>query len=334
MVIDFNHKMSAHCENGVTRNLLNYYDVEISEALVFGIGSGLFFTFFPFIKLNGSPVVSFRPLPGVIFKRVTKALNIDIKIKKYKNKPNKSMSDLDLNLQKNIPTGMVVGVFYLSYFPVAYRFHFNAHNIVVFGKEGDDYIVSDPIMQNVEKISSKELLRVRYSQGTLKPNGKMYYVATKPDKVDIKQAIKRGIKKTCKQMVVYKGGIIGVKGMRLLAKHILKWDKKLSAEQAKKNVCSLVRMQEEIGTGGAGFRYLYAAFLQESGKILENPELNVFSKRMTEIGDKWRQFAVDSARVCKSRQKEGETFKSISNLLIEISKLEEAFFKDLLKLSL
>ena len=33
------------------------------------------------------------------------------------------------------------------------------------------------------------------------------------------------------------------------------------------------RMQEEIGTGGAGFRFLYAAFLQEAGEKLNRADL-------------------------------------------------------------
>ena len=31
---------------------------------------------------------------------------------------------------------------------------------------------------------------------------------------------------------------------------------------------NIVRMQEEIGTGGGGFRFMYAAFLQEAGDVL------------------------------------------------------------------
>ena len=67
------------------------------------------------------------------------------------------MQELDRMLDKGIPVGMLVGVFHLPYFPKEYRFHFNAHNITVFGKEGDHYLVSDPVMENMEKLSSEEL---------------------------------------------------------------------------------------------------------------------------------------------------------------------------------
>ena len=40
-IIEFPHHQAAHCENGVTSNLLKFYKVPLSEPMVFGIGSGL-----------------------------------------------------------------------------------------------------------------------------------------------------------------------------------------------------------------------------------------------------------------------------------------------------
>ena len=56
-------------------------------------------------------------------------------------------------------------------------------------------------------------------------------------------------------------------------------------------------MQEEIGTGGGGFRFIYGAFLQEAASILKNNTLQELSKEITDIGDAWRDFAVAIARV-------------------------------------
>jgi hypothetical protein len=42
----------------------------------------------------------------------------------------------------------------------------------------------------------------------------------------------------------------------------------------------LIRMQEEIGTGGGGFRFIYGAFLQEASVILKNDELKEFQKKL------------------------------------------------------
>ena len=77
MEINFEHLQSAHCENGVTRSLLKNIGVhQITEPLAFGIGSGLFFVYIPLLKINNGPAIAFRTLPGHIFKRTCKALNI------------------------------------------------------------------------------------------------------------------------------------------------------------------------------------------------------------------------------------------------------------------
>ncbi|MFO8128730.1 MAG: BtrH N-terminal domain-containing protein, partial [Bacteroidales bacterium] len=179
MKIDFEHNQSAHCENGVTSNLLNYYGLKLSEPMVYGIGSGLFFAHMPFVKVNSIPVTSFRPFPGVIFRRVTRQMGITIRRKKFRD-PDKAMKALNEVVDKGIPAGLLVGVYHLTYFPGPYRFHFNAHNIVVFGRENGNYIVSDPIMETPEELSYDDLKRVRFAKGLFAPNGHMYYTLEKP----------------------------------------------------------------------------------------------------------------------------------------------------------
>jgi hypothetical protein len=93
--------------------------------------------------------------------------------------------------------------------------------------------------------------------------------------------------------------IAGVRGMRTLAKRVAKLD---TSEYSLNYVGHIVRMQEEIGTGGAGFRFLYAAFLQEAAQITGIGELAKLSERLNEIGDGWREFALKAARMIKGRE--------------------------------
>ncbi|NOY49640.1 MAG: BtrH N-terminal domain-containing protein [Chlorobi bacterium] len=329
-ILNFEHKQSAHCENGVVSNLLRYYGIEISEPMVFGIGSGLFFSHMPFLKVNGIPVTSFRPLPGIIFKRISKRLRIKFEKHKY-SKPDIAMQELDKNLEKGIPTGMLVGVYHLTYFPVPYRFHFNAHNLVVYGKQNDKYFISDPIMEEFRTLTYKELKRVRYAKGTFAPNGHMYWVKESPGTLNLEQAIIKGIKHTCKDMLKIPIPMFGVKGIRFLSKKIRKYPEKLGAVKAASYTGQIVRAQEEIGTGGAGFRYMYGAFLQEAAEVLNNPALKDLSYEISGVGDKWRDFAVITGRIVKNRNKADESYDAAADLLLEIADMEEDFFKKLKK---
>ena len=205
--IDFKHSQSAHCENGVTSNLLRYHDLHVSEPMVFGIGSGLFFSYLPFIKLNYLPVTSYRILPGMIFSRAARRLGVKMKIRKFRN-PEKAMAELDKMLALGIPVGLQTSVFYLPYLPKQLRFHFNAHNIVVYGKEnacpdkgGGYYSVSDPGMEQTSLISYDDLVRARFAKGIAAPRGKMYYPTEVPTEANLKEAIIKGIRQTANDML-------------------------------------------------------------------------------------------------------------------------------------
>lgn len=329
MKIDFAHKQSAHCENGVVSNLMRHNGFEVSEPMVFGIGSGLLFSYLPFLKVNYAPVFTYRVMPGLIFNRFAKRVGVKIKREKFSN-PNTAKARLDENLKNSNPVGLQVGVYNLIYFPDEYRFHFNAHNMVVYGKTEDGYLISDPVMEGVTVLTDKQLEKVRFAKGAFAPRGHMYYPISFPEKLDLEKAIIKGIKHTCRDMTA-PVPIVGVKAMRWVAGNIRKWPKKIGTKKANHYLGQIVRMQEEIGTGGGGFRYIYAAFLQEAAVVLGNDQLKEFSKEMTEIGDTWRDFAVDASRIYKNRSAQSDGYNKLADDLQTIANLEEVFFKRLRK---
>lgn len=329
MQINFTHHQSAHCENGVVSNLMKHHGFNVSEPMVFGIGSGLLFCYIPFLKVNHAPAITYRAMPGFIFKRFAKRVGIKIEREKFKD-PKKAKARLDENLNNNNPVGLQVGVYNLTYFPDEYRFHFNAHNLVVYGKENDTYLISDPVMETVTTLTDKELEKVRFAKGALPPKGHIYYPTNFPKELALEKAIIKGIKHTCKDMLA-PIPIVGVNGIRKVAKLIRKWPKKLGVKKANHYLGQIVRMQEEIGTGGGGFRYIFAAFLQESSKILNKPKLAELSKEMTHIGDLWRDFAVDASRIYKNRSAKSNGYNEVATQLEAIADKEEIFFKALKK---
>ncbi|NND88088.1 MAG: BtrH N-terminal domain-containing protein [Flavobacteriaceae bacterium] len=329
MEIEFSHHQSAHCENGVVSNLMKHNGFEVSEPMVFGIGSGLLYCYIPFLKVNHAPAITYRAMPGLIFKRFANRVGLKIKREKFKSKL-KAKQRLDENLKHENPVGLQVGVYHLEYFPDEYRFHFNAHNLVVYGKEGDTYLISDPVMQNVTSLSSKELEKVRFAKGAFAPKGHMYYPIAIPRELDLEKAIIKGIKHTCRDMLA-PVPVVGVKGIKTIAGKIRKWPRKKGVKVANHYLGQIVRMQEEIGTGGGGFRYIYAAFLQEAGELLKNTALTELSTEMTEIGDQWRDFAVDASRIYKNRSPKEDAYDDVADQLEAIAEREKAFFKKLKK---
>jgi len=326
--IPFTHRQSAHCESGVTSNLLLFHGINCSEALAFGIGEGLFFAYLPFIKVNKLPLTTFRCGVGNILSKVNKRFGATVHRKRFRS-PDKAMAALDRQLEAGIPVGCQTGAYWLPYFPPAFRFHFNMHNLVVIGKEGNDYLISDPVFEDVVRCPAGDLARARFAKGALAPRGAMYWVSDVPSNPDLPQAVGKGLAGVCKTMLKTPVFFLGVRGISFLADRLSRWPERLGQEKAVLYLGQLIRMQEEIGTGGGGFRFMYAAFLQEAAAILHMPELLEISEKMTYAGDTWRKFAVSGARICKGRAKPGDDFNALGNIIRQCAELEREIYEEL-----
>lgn len=332
----YTHTQSAHCENGVITNLIKSHGQGfMTEPLAFGMGSGLFYIHLPFIKVNGMPAFSFRTMPGRIFKRTCKSLHIDIASKKFSN-PRVAQEYLDKLLQQDKLVGCQVGVYNLSYFPKEYRFHFNAHNLIVYGKENRNYLVSDPVMENVTTLSEEEMNTVRFAKGVYAPKGHLYYINNigEISKEDIKKGIAKGIKRNVRDMLHIPGPIAGVSGIKYTARKVKGWREKLGPRRAGQYLGQIIRMQEEIGTGGGGFRFMYAAFLEQAAGYFDSKELLEVSDEFTKAGDMWRQSAMLMAGALRGRASEQSDYDNMHDLLLGISDVEKVAFKRLSKIKL
>ena len=187
--ISFSHRQSAHCETGVLSNLISHHGMKISEAMVFGIGAGLFFGYFPFVRLNNLPLTAYRIATGGIMRRATKRLGVRLQWEKFKN-PAKAMDALDRKLEAGIPVGCRTGAYWLSYFPRRYRFHFNMHNVVAIGKNNGSYRISDPVLPEPVDCPAEDLVKARFAKGIMAPKGRMYHVAEMPQSADFEKGVR------------------------------------------------------------------------------------------------------------------------------------------------
>ncbi|WP_339724019.1 BtrH N-terminal domain-containing protein [uncultured Paraglaciecola sp.] len=327
------HQQSSHCETGVVANMLSSKGFAMSEPMAFGLASALTFAYLPFVKIGGLPLIAYRMPPKTIIKSVAKKLNIELISRKFSS-PKKGMQALDQALAEGHIVGLQTSVYWLPYFPEDMRFHFNAHNLTVYGKnEQGDYLISDPVFEEVVTCSPESLERARFAKGALAPKGLMYILGEVPENIDLAPQIYKSIKKTAKMMNgIPLPGIpfFGVKGIHYLAKKITELEKKPS-KYARLYLGHIVRMQEEIGTGGAGFRFIFASFLDESSKLTGDAELFELSQFTTEIGDQWRTFAVQAVLFCKDRK--SISLQDISDVLIKCAEMEKQLQSRLLSLS-
>lgn len=331
MTIAFDHVHAAHCESGVVAAMLRHGGLKLSEAMVFGIGSGLFFLYLPLFKIYGAPLTAYRDAPNAIMTRCAKRLGVGLRKTRFRD-PQVAMRALDDALARGVPVGMQTGVFWLPYFPRDMRFQFNGHHVIAYGRQGDEYLLSDTVFEAPVRCHAADLERARFSKGPLAPKGLLYRITAVDSQPDLAAAIRAGLKTTVGRMLKIPLRYMGIAGMRTMANALMQWPVILPAATARGWLAQVIRMQEEIGTGGGGFRFMYAAFLDEAADVLKKPALHALSVEMTEAGDRWREFAGAGAQVIRAGDESTAGYAALAARVRDCADREERLFREIAKL--
>jgi hypothetical protein len=326
VAIAFTHRRASHCESGVMSSLLHHHGLPLSEPMAFGLASALAFAYLPCVRINGQPLIAFRMPPRAIVKGLQRGLGLGIRFETFSS-PASGTARLDTLLDAGKLVGLQAGIFWLPYFPPDLRFHFNAHNLLVYGRDGDDYLVSDPVAEAPARCARKDLEKARFAKGVLAPRGLLYYLTSQPSAPDWARLGTRALARTANIMLRTPLPLIGVRGIEMLARRVGRLPLDGGGDRARLYIGHIVRMQEEIGTGGAGFRFMYATFLQELAGKTGYTALNALATRLVEIGDRWQEFAVAAARMI--RRRDALTPPALAEHLRAIARDERLFFQEL-----
>jgi hypothetical protein len=186
--------------------------------------------------------------------------------------------------------------------------------------------VSDPVFDHLERIKATDLKKARFAKGFSAPKGLVHYPLECPDTPDLEKLIRKSIKKTVRMMLYAPLPWIGIKGINHLARKVARLSGEQNDRYTRHFLGNIVRMQEEIGTGGGGFRFMYAAFLQEAYKVMDIPVLKEASDKMTATGDRWRMFALECAKVVKN-QKARVALSEIAQILRACGESEKQIYR-------
>ncbi len=327
----FEHDHFAHCESGVMSLMLRHHGLELSEAMAFGLSGALMFAYIPFVKLGGMPLIAYRSMPRAIIRGLRKNIPLSMHMQTFAN-PGKGLQALDDLLNQGEILGVQTSVFWLPYFPEEMRFHFNAHNLIVYGREGNDFLISDPVFEHPMRCPVADLQKARFVKGMMAPKGLLYYPARVPDVIDYGTVIPRVIRKNARAMLKTPVPVAGIRAICRLARHIGKLKNK-DAGYAKLFLGHIVRMQEEIGTGGAGFRFIYASFLQEAGEILGQSAYADASGMLTAVGDRWREFALLLVKAIRKKDAGDIDFSALQDTLESVALQEAQVYSALLEIT-
>src|SRR5947207_14300987 len=200
-------------------SLVRHHGLSLSEPMAFGLASALSFAYLPFIRVGGLPLIAYRMPPRFIIRGLHSSLGLGMRFEKFRS-PGRGMARLDELLDAGELVGLQTSVFWLPYFPPDLRFHFNAHNQLVYGRDGDEYLVSDPVAESLARCPRADMQKARFARGMLAPKGLLYYPTRKPVAPDWARFGRSALARTVHVMLHTPLPMIGMRGIRMLPRRV------------------------------------------------------------------------------------------------------------------
>jgi hypothetical protein len=274
LIHDYRNRPGEHCGSAAMRNLIHHHcGLDLSEAVVFGLGSGIDFLLFEGHEYEPG-VLSFGR-SATMETDVASALGID-----YRERPEpddeRAWDQVRQEVADGRPTMLSGDIFYLDYRD--YKVHFPAHRFVLVGFDDELEIafVSDRVDPEPQPCSYRALRDARNPQSFISTHnlwGKFH-----DDRVGapIEAAYATAIERSARRMLGRDDAELspfevpedsalqisrGLAGLARFAEQLPDWSLRDDIEFLTSYTSRCI---EKFGTGGGNFRSLYAEFLRDA----------------------------------------------------------------------
>lgn len=315
LIKNFSPFTGQHCETTATGSLLKSLGIEMSEAMLFGIGEGLGYIYWD-MKNMDFPFIGGRVKPDLLTRNIVNNLNLQMEVQETSSK-NKAWENVKQNLDKGTIVGLKLDSYYLDYF--TNKVHFAGHYVAIYGYDDSfAYLVDTKQQGSMVKTSFENLALARNEKGPMSSKNLSYTVKKKGDIPNLKDVIIKAIKNNSLDYMNPPIKNIGYKGVKKTSIEIKKWFER--SGNIENDLVLVATLMERGGTGGSLFRNMYRDFLKECLSIVDHAPLQNGYDLFTEIAPMWRE-------VSKLIKKAGETHELLflnqaSDILLELSNKE------------
>ncbi len=285
-LIPVTHTPGRHCASTGLADLVNFQGIGWSEAYCFGIGCGLGIWYIDTGGQSPGRLVHVRSadIETQFFERIGRPF----RWRRFED-PAESETALCAALDGGAPVLIQTDIYYLPHFDKSA--HFPGHAVVVWGYDEARrvFIITDTERPDPIEVPFEDMRRARYyKMGFFDIRGNMYAPGPIDAPGDMKPVVVQAIRDNSAALSLPSDGPRGLAALERWRRELDGWkrfpDWKWTARFASQII-------EKRGTGGGGFRLMYADFLAEaSASIPRIGELGLPSL-MLAAGMAWRDLA-------------------------------------------
>lgn len=327
LVPGFTHRPGVHCGSTALADALRVRGVELSEAMVFGLGAGL--GFYYLVAPSLSPTHLFQGRSALLERTACEVLGAPARARTADG-ATQAWEEVRAAVDQGLAPVLETDLAELPYWRSGT--HFGGHRIVVAGYDlaRGVALVADGDRPGLEEVALDALDRARASIAPPfgAPGRPWLEVDAPASPRPMADAVREALRRQAREMLLDVEGVAGVSALERFAGDLPGWAA-AAADEADRAWCFRYGYQviERRGTGGGLFRALYARFLEEAQDAVPwLPSLGLAS-RMSALAERWTRLAAAFADL--SRAPGAAPPDDVAALARGIARDERRFFEDL-----
>ena len=325
----FEHRTGEHCASTAMRNIFHFHGLDLSEAMVFGLSSGL--GFFSIANDSLSPTRMFHGRTATL--ELDFCDNTGIAPGGGEQSDDRlAWTDLKAQLDRGVPVMLSTDTYYLGYQNTTS--HFPKHRAVAVGYDesaGTCYI-ADRKLTEYQAVPLEELRRARNAPDyPLSCDNEATYFEGRVRLADplpavIRRAIARNAHCMLRPDATPPGMASGIEAMRHVASDLSSWKKLADWSWAARFGYQVIVKR---GSGGRFFRCLYAEFMREASAIIGEIGAAHLPERVEAIADRWTDLAAVLEEQSRRDSCSASLFDEAGRIVADLADREEHLFTDL-----
>ncbi|GAB7035735.1 BtrH N-terminal domain-containing protein [Streptomyces sp. NPDC021749] len=315
IVEDIDAHGAQHCETTALGVLLRHQGLDLSEPMLFGLGSGLSFLYWD-SKNMGFPFLAGRVKPFDLTRNLAAGLGLELLVQETTS-PRRAWENVVAPLDAGRPVGLQLDSYYLDYF--ASKVHFGGHIVAMYGYDDHDaYLVDTAQQGGAVSTSLTGLAQARAARGPMAAKHRSFTLTAPRNPPSPQSHIIPAITACADAFLHPPIANFGHRGIEKAGQLVRTWLRRTGNPQ--RDLPQAALLMERAGTGGALFRNLYRDFLAECTHLLDSSHLRTGHRLYTEAATLWTNVAALIARAGASG--DAQCLVQAGALLCDLSRVE------------
>ncbi|MFE0257722.1 BtrH N-terminal domain-containing protein, partial [Streptomyces sp. NPDC059010] len=209
-----------HCETTALGVLLRHEGLDLSEPMLFGLGSGLSFIYWD-SKAMGFPFLGGRVKPFELTRNLAAALGLELLIGETTS-PRKAWQNVAAPIDAGRPVGLQLDSYHLDYFTT--KVHFGGHIVAMYGyDEQDAYLVDTDPQGGAVSTGLADLARARAERGPMTARHRSFTITAPSGPTPPRDRIIPAIRTCADAFLNPPIANLGHRGIEKAAKQVPKW---------------------------------------------------------------------------------------------------------------